>query len=138
MPSTESHAAPASFDAYYAAVSDASWRTLISTPWSGEEHINTLELRAALLAVHWCLSYPSSLNSRVLLLLDSTVAFFALWKGRSSSPKMLLVIRKINALLLAGGIALLPGWLPSAMNPADGPSRLRPDERPLSQGRIAA
>lgn len=124
------------FDAYYAAVAGASWRTIISTPWSGEEHINTLELRAALLAVHWCLSYPSALHSRVYLLLDSTVAFFALWKGRSSSPKMLMVIRKINALLLAGDIALLPGWLPSAFNPADGPSRLRPDERP--QGSLAA
>jgi hypothetical protein len=125
-----------SFSAFYSAVAAAPWRTIISKPWSGEEHINTLELRAALLAVHWCLSYPSALSSRIYLLLDSTVAFFALWKGRSSSPKMITVIRKINALLLAGGLSLLPGWIPSELNPADGPSRLRPLARP--QGSVAA
>jgi hypothetical protein len=116
----------AAFDAFYEDVQSAPWRTLISKEWKDEEHINTLELRAALLAVHWVLSYPSSLNSRVYLLLDSTVSFFSLWKGRSSSPSLLLVLRKISSLLLASGLSLLPGWLPSAVNPADGPSRLQP------------
>jgi hypothetical protein len=55
--------------------------------------------------------------------LDSTVALFSLWKGRSSSPTLLLILRGISALLLAGGIALLCGWLSSAFNPADAPSR---------------
>jgi hypothetical protein len=126
----------ARFDAFYSAVDDAPWRTMISAPWRDMEHINVLELRAALLAVHWVLSYPSSLSSRVFLLLDSTVAFFSLWKGRSSSPALLLVLRKISALLLAGDLSLLPGWVPSAVNPADAPSRLQPDACPL--GRIAA
>jgi len=112
------------FDSFYSTVSSAPWRTLISKPWAGVEHINALELRAALLSVHWVLSYPSSLNRRVYLLLDSTVAFFSLWKGRSSSPALLLVLRKISALLLASGLSLLPGWVPSAVNPADAPSRL--------------
>ena len=126
----------ASFDDFYATVGSTTWRTIVSTPWSGLEHINVLELRAALLAVHWVLSYPTSLSSRVFLLLDSTVAFFSLWKGRSSSPALLLVLRKISALLLAGGLSLLPGWVPSAVNPADAPSRLQPDACPL--GRLAA
>ena len=112
------------FDDFYSTVSSTPWRTLISKPWEGVEHINALELRAALLSVHWVLSYPSSLNRRVYLLLDSTVAFFSLWKGRSSSPALLLVLRKISALLLASGLSLLPGWVPSAVNPADAPSRL--------------
>jgi acetolactate synthase regulatory subunit len=124
------------FDAFYSAVGAAPWRTLVSAPWSGTEHINALELRAALLAVHWALSSPSALSSRVFLLLDSTVAFFSLWKGRSSSPALLLVLRKISALLLAGGLSLLPGWVPSAVNPADAPSRLQPDACP--PGRLAA
>jgi hypothetical protein len=114
-------------------VESAPGRTLIAKVWTEQEHINALELRAALLAVHWVLSYPSSLNSRVYLLLDSTVAFFSLWKGRSSSPSLLLVLRKISALLLAGGLSLLPGWVPSAVNPADGPSRLQPDACPLGR-----
>jgi len=112
------------FDAFYSRVSDAPWRTIASKAWLGPEHINALELRAALIAVHWALSYPSALCSRVYLLLDSAVAFFSLWKGRSSSPSLLLVLRKISALLLAGGLSLLPGWVPSAVNPADAPSRL--------------
>ena len=89
-----------------------------------------------MLAVHRVLSSPSALSIRVFLLLDSTVAFFSLWKGRSSSPALLLILRKISALLLAGGLTLLPGWLPSALNPADAPSRLL-DDCPTS-GRTAA
>jgi hypothetical protein len=127
----------ARFDTFYSTVDAAPWRTIVSTPWAGVEHINVLELRAALLAVHWVLSYPSALSSRVFLLLDSTVAFFSVWKGRSSSPALLLVRRKISALLLAGGLSLLPGWVPSAVNPADAPSRLKLDDCPTS-GRLAA
>jgi acetolactate synthase regulatory subunit len=124
------------FDAFYDTVASVPWRTIVSTPWAGDEHINILELRAALLAVHWVLSYPSALSSRVFLLLDSSVAFFSLWKGRSSSPTLLLVLRKISALLLAGGLSLLPGWVPSEANPADAPSRLYSDACP--PGRTAA
>ena len=130
------HAATRSFDAFYRHVRSAPWTTIVSTAWRGVEHINALELRAALLAVHWALSFPSSLGRRVFLLVDSTVSFFALWKGRSSSPKLLLVLRKISALLLAGGLSLLPGWVPSAVNPADGPSRVIESECPT--GRAAA
>ena len=113
----------ASFEHFYHTVSAVRWSTLISKGWSDTEHINVLELRAALLAIHWALSFPSALDRRVFLLLDSSVALFSLWKGRSSSPPLLLILRKISALLLAGGLSLLCGWLPSAINPADAPSR---------------
>ena len=116
----------ASFDNFYITVSSARWSTLISKVWSNpSEHINVLELRSALLALHWTLSFPSSLDRRLFLLLDSSVALFSLWKGRSSSPPLLLILRKISALLLAGGLSLLCGWVPSAINPADEPSRRR-------------
>jgi hypothetical protein len=111
------------FAAAYAAVERTAWSVLISRPWRHAEHINALELRAVLLALHWALSHPTAIGSRVLLLLDSLVAHGALWKGRCSSPALLLVVRKVSALLLAGGVSLGPGWLPSACNPADGPSR---------------
>jgi len=112
---------------FYSAVASAPHRTIISHRWRASEHINVLELRAVLLALHWLLSYPSSHFSRVYLLVDSTVTLFSLWKGRSSSPRLLLILRKINVLLLAGGVSLLAGWLPSARNPADRPSRLISD-----------
>lgn len=115
------------YDAFYARVADTPWRVIISAAWRDpSEHINVLELRAALLTLHHVLSSPSSHLSRVYLLLDSSVAFFSMWKGRSSSPSLLIVLRKISALVLAGGLYLLLGWLPSAANPADAPSRLLP------------
>ena len=114
------------FSQFYSAVSASRWSTLVSKAWRDVEHINALELRSALLAVQWALSFPSSLHTRVYLLLDSTVALFSLWKGRSSSPKLLLILRQISACLLAGGVSLLCGWLPSEVNPADAPSRLLP------------
>ena len=109
---------------FYSAIASAPHRTIISHRWRASEHINVLELRAVLLALHWLISYSSSHFSRVYLLVDSTVTLFSLWKGRSSSPRLLLILRKINVLLLAGGVSLLAGWLPSARNPADRPSRL--------------
>ena len=113
------------YDAFYASVSASPWRVNISAAWrDASEHINVLELRAALLTLHHVLSSPSSHLRRVYLLLDSSVAFFSMWKGRSSSPSLLIVLRKISSLLLAGGLHLLLGWLPSACNPADAPSRL--------------
>jgi hypothetical protein len=113
----------ASFAASYAAVTRARWRELASHPWRTPEHINALELRAILLALHWALSYRRACATRILLLVDSLVAHGVLWKGRCHSPALLLIARKIGALLLASGIQLCPGWIPSECNPADAPSR---------------
>jgi hypothetical protein len=124
--SPELHRAAQLYSSFYDAVGAARWSTILSSAWHSAEHINALELRAVLLSLHWLLSYPSAHSSRVYLLVDSTVALFALWKGRSSSPRLLVIIRKISALLLASGTTLLTGWLPSAVNPADQPSRLKP------------
>jgi hypothetical protein len=114
------------YEQFYSTVGDINWSTIISKPWRDDsEHVNSLELRAVLLAIHWVLSYPSSITHRVYLLVDSAVTFFSLWKGRSSSPRLLIIIRKISSLLLASGLSLMTGWIPSALNPADGPSRKR-------------
>lgn len=118
------HTASDSYRAYYADVVTTRWSTIISKAWRISEHINALELRAVVLAVHWVLTFPSCLNRRVYLLVDSTVAFFTMWKGRSSSPLLLVILRKLSALLLGSDMSLLPGWIPSKVNPADGPSRL--------------
>jgi hypothetical protein len=117
----------AAFDYCYSVARSSRWNTIISRPWRDTEHINALELRAVLLAAHWVLSHSSAVSRRVLLLVDSTVALYALWKGRSSSYPLLAILRKINALLLAGDLTLLTGWIPSEVNPADAPSRLFSD-----------
>ena len=52
---------------------DYSWSEIISYTWRMEEHINFLELRAAILACRWILSHPSSARKRVMLVIDSAV-----------------------------------------------------------------
>ena len=100
------------------------WSTIVSSRWEREEHINSLEMRAAITAIQWTLSLArNAVNSRLLLLSDSTTAVGALSKGRSSSPVILRRCRRAAALLLASGIRLHCRWVPTEWNPADGPSR---------------
>jgi hypothetical protein len=105
-----------------ALVQSLHWGTIISQRWNFVESINRLECRAVLLALRWFISYPSSINTRLPLLLDSQVVASALRKGRCASS-LLPVLRKVNALLLASNIHLLPLWIPTDANPADVPSR---------------
>ena len=108
------------------------WSTIVSSQWRFEEHINVLEIRAVSTAVRWALSHPSALGARLLVLSDSTVAVASLAKGRSSSPIILRRLRQLSALCLASGLQIAVCWLPSAANPADGPSRSFPPRPGLS------
>lgn len=100
------------------------WGIIAASRWrDNNEHINSLELRAAATAVRWSLSYPSSLGRKLFLFSDSQVAIGSLSKGRSSSPLLLRRLRAISASLLASGLRLLLYWIPSELNPADEPSR---------------
>jgi hypothetical protein len=102
------------------------WSTIVSSAWRRHhEHINVLEVRAVCTAVRWALTSPASIRRRLVLLCDSQVAVFAISKGRSSSFDILRRLRYLSALLLASGVQLLPRWIPSAANPADGASRLQ-------------
>jgi hypothetical protein len=104
-------------------IADINWRTIVSSPWRDAEHINVLELRALSTALRWTLSRPSSIGQRLLLFSDSMVVIGAVNKGRSSSQQLLRRLRFLSALLMASGIRLFLRWLPSEINPADGPSR---------------
>lgn len=107
------------------ALAGAQWSTIISRRWRWDDHINLLEVQAAILAMRWVLSHPRAMGSRVLLLGDSQVALGCLAKGRSSSYRLLRLLRRAAALILASGLRPSYRWLPSAANPADGPSRLQ-------------
>jgi hypothetical protein len=103
------------------------WGTLVSSRWSRSEHVNVLEARALSTAVRWAISRttPSTCVGRnVLVFVDSAVVLSAATKGRSSSPLLLRRLRQLAALLLAAGTRLNLVWVPSAANPADGPSRI--------------
>ncbi len=122
-------------------VEGSRWKTAVSHHWRVTEHINSLEMRAALTSVRWMVKRPrvlqphlplhSSSHRRVLLLTDSSTAFGALTKGRSSAYAILRSCRSIAALSLAAGVYLNMKWVPSALNPADGPSRATHSRRQL-------
>ncbi len=99
------------------------WKTLISSPWSWEQHINTLELHAVHLALRHFLSTPHSVGKRLFILLDSAVITYAITKGRSSAKTLVPGMRRLAALLLSSGVQLWPAWIPTDINPADRPSR---------------
>ena len=61
--------------------------------------------------------------TRFLVLCDSMVTIGAVRKMRSSSRSLLVQLRKIAAVTLATGVRLTLRWIPTDMNPADGPSR---------------
>ena len=111
-------------------IAAADWRIAISHPWHAEEHINALEVRASLAAVKWAMKRPDVLvpssptHSKLLLLVDSSATHGAITKGRSSSHRLLRPLRTMSSLLLAAGIYVRTKWIPSALNPADRPSRM--------------
>lgn len=99
------------------------WSTIVSSAFRHPEHINVLELRALTTAVRWVTTFPASLGCRLVLWCDSLVVVFAVRKGRSSSPELLRRIRALSAHLLATGIQMYCNYIPTEINPADGPSR---------------
>jgi hypothetical protein len=125
-PELLAHYATAAGTELLQSVSAARWSVLVSSRWHHRQHINALELHAALLSLRHALSQPNAACSRIFMLVDSSVAYYALWKGRTSSRPIMHVLRQINALLLVSGCSLQCCWIPSSSNPADAPSRLRP------------
>ena len=99
------------------------WKTATSFAWQAKEHINTLELRAALATLRWRLRQRGLLCRRVLHLLDSAVVIGVLTKRRSANHVMGALVRRANALELASNIHFLYACTRSTHNPADKPSR---------------
>ena len=88
-----------------------------------QEHINKLELRAVLTSIRWRIFKQRIKKTRFLHLVDSLVSLHILKKGRSSSRSLQRIIKKINALLLLSHTLVLLGYVDTASNPADAPSR---------------
>ena len=91
--------------------------------WAYDDHINVHEMRAVVAVIRHLARSSRNWNSRVLVLCDSMVTVGAVTKMRSSSFSLLKQLRKITALALCTGIRLTLRWIPTWMNPADGPSR---------------
>lgn len=100
------------------------WTLVFKGRWRRDkEHIDILEAKTVLMAVKRLLTSPGTTSTRVLLLCDNTAVVGALMKGRSSSFKLLSVIRRCSAHFLAATLKFTIRWIPSDDNPADRPSR---------------
>ena len=102
------------------------WRCRTVSGWQWQdssEHINVLELRAALTTAKCRVERLKQIDLRCLHLVDSLVVLHAFSRGRSSSRKMRRTLMRLNAYLLASGLRPLQAYVDAGQNPADKPSR---------------
>jgi hypothetical protein len=99
------------------------WTVVVSTKWKFADWINRLEAHALLLALKHISMNKSLWNTRICFFVDNTAVLGSVAKGRSSSTRLNVICRRIAALVCTSGIRPLWFWVPSELNPADGPSR---------------
>ena len=99
------------------------WRTLLAYRWMAPQHINTLEVSAFLVEIRRRARDIDAVRSRFINITDSQVTFHCLTKGRSSSPRLNRVIRRISAVSFAADITPYHLWTISKWNFADHGSR---------------
>ena len=99
------------------------WYEVLAHRFKDPEHINVLELRAALSMLRWRTRSARRVRTRFVHLVDSQVALAVLVKGRSSSWRLNRVLCQVNALTLASGLLPCYAYVRSTWNTADKPSR---------------
>ena len=82
-----------------------------------------LEGHALLLAVEYVARAANRHRKHVLFTVDAQAVLYVALKGRSSSPSLGFIFRRLGALVSATGIHPHYLWIPSEHNPADRPSR---------------
>lgn len=98
------------------------WEVKYDWAFPKENHINILEMKV----VHRLIKglVMEKMKARVVSFIDSNVCRCCLGKGRSTSRALTSVLRRINTLLIAGGLWLVTPFMPTRLNSADDPTRL--------------
>ena len=99
------------------------WRVVRRLRFERTDHINVLELKAVLGTLKWRMRSSRMIWRRYLHMVDSQVTLGVVAKGRSSSRMLMRILKKINALTLAGSAHHCLVFVRSEANPADAPSR---------------
>ena len=99
------------------------WQTVQRYPWRDAQHINLLEVRAALNYLRIRARHLDSWHSRMLFVADSQVVASVVAKGRSSSLRLNMLLRRFAAIQLCTNTRVFIGWCRSEAIPADAPSR---------------
>jgi hypothetical protein len=87
--------------------------------------VNIGEMRACVDTLVAHARATSRRDERLIVFGDSAVVMGACSKGRSGSPSLLGLLRRSAAIQMAFGLFPSYHHVPSAANPADGPSRGR-------------
>jgi hypothetical protein len=85
--------------------------------------MNLREMRTGLACIRHAVRSKEGWGKRHLTIGDSLVTIGAFSKGRSSSPSVLHLCRRMCALVVAFGLRLVWRWIPTDRNLSDGPSR---------------
>lgn len=100
------------------------WKTAKIGRWQDtSEHITLKEGRCLLLCLRRLSRSSSHRNKKHLVLVDNLGLALAITKGRAHNYRLLRVCQQIGALSLVSNIGLKIRWIPSEVNPSDGPSR---------------
>ena len=75
------------------------------------------------LALEWVTISEGAFGKRIVILGDNVAVVSAFTKGRSSSSALQAPCKRAAAYELAADLHLYHCWIPTAMNPADAPSR---------------
>ena len=103
--------------------SGVAWRLAFSRTFHDFEHNNVRELWSGLAAVRRLVRNRRCRRRRVVVATDSLVALGVACKGRSSSPPLLLLARRLAAVTLFGELRTVWPYVPSEWNLADAGSR---------------
>ena len=111
------------------------WRVKYDWSFGCTSHINLLELRAVLRLVLGLVLEKK--KTRVVSFIDSHVCRCALGKGRSSSRALTSILRRVNVLMIAGGIWMVNPYMPTRLNAADDPTRCHSLRAPLPEAGLS-
>ena len=88
------------------------FEVLFSIRVEAPQHINLEEERALIRYLQWILRSPGRFRHRIVVLVDSRVVVGGTTKGRSGSAQLNVLLRRVAALVLAGGILLHLVFIP--------------------------
>ena len=100
------------------------WNIAIRHKWRESLPIHILEGEALILTLRWLLRSRANHGKRVIIFVDNQALISALQKGRSRVRSFNRICRRVASLPLVDNRIAELFYVPSALNPADGPSRL--------------
>ena len=99
------------------------WRETLAFKWRQDAHINELETQALIAHIRRLAREPDVRQTRLMVIIDSQVLFYALGKGRSPSKRLNRLLRRLMALSIFADLYVFPAWTLSSWNWANHPSR---------------